>query len=257
MTDVLSDIQNKVQTITLNRVEKHNAFDDELIKDIQTLLEEGISNPQVKVITLCAQGSVFSAGADLAWMQRMVGFSEEENLQDAMLLAKMMYTLYHCPKPTIAVVPGAAFGGGVGLVAACDIAMASTTATFCFSEVRLGLIPAIISPYIIKALGERITNWLFMTAETITASDAERLGLVHYCLEGQGLFSFAENYASKLASLPPNAVRDCKSLVREVRDQAIDERLMQKTAALIAKKRISSEAQEGLKAFLAKRKTHV
>lgn len=257
MTDVLCEIQNEVQIITLNRTEKHNAFDDVLIKTIQSFLEEGIANPLVKVIMLHANGNVFSAGADLDMMQRMVGFSEDENIQDAMLLAKMMYTLYHCPKPTLAVVPGAAFGGGVGLVAACDIAIAATHATFCFSEVRLGLIPAIISPYVIKAVGERNTNWLFMSAEVLTAQDALRLGLIHFCQEKEALFSFAFNYASKLASLPPMAVRDCKSLVRDIANKPISKEMMQKTATLIAKKRVSAEAQVGLKAFLAKRKTHV
>ena len=206
----------------------------------------------MRALIIKANGRHFSAGADLAWMQRMAEFSEEENLKDALVLAEVMYTLYQSPKPTIAMVQGAAFGGGAGLVAACDIAIASTSARFCFSEVKLGLIPAVISPYVVKAIGERAAKHLFMTAETIDAAEAKRLQLVQHCVADEELWSFTLNYAEQISQLAPQAVRACKTLVKEVAGQIIDEKLMQQTAALIAKKRISAEGQRGLHAFLNK-----
>ena len=166
MSDILSEVQGHVLLITLNRMSKHNAFDDTLLADLQRTLDSARDNPSVHVIILKANGRHFSAGADIAWMQRMADFSEAENLADAKGLARLMDSLYHHPKPTIAMVQGAAIGGGAGLVAACDIAIAADTAYFCFSEVKLGLIPAVISPYVIKAIGERTAVGLFMSAET-------------------------------------------------------------------------------------------
>ena len=252
MSDLLSELCDKIFIITFNRIDKHNAFDDTFLNQLQQTLDDAIANPEVRIIVLKAHGKHFSAGADLAWMQRMAQFTEEENVQDAMILARVMNTLYQCPKPTIAVVQGAAYGGGVGLVAACDIAIAANTARFCFSEVKLGLIPAIISPYIIKAIGERAAKWLFMTAETFDAEQAKALQLLQYCVSEEELWPFALNYAHKIAQLAPQAVVDCKSLVAQVSEQGIDEHLLQETATLIAKKRVSKEGQQGLNAFLAK-----
>ncbi|MBA3536674.1 MAG: enoyl-CoA hydratase/isomerase family protein [Tatlockia sp.] len=252
MSDLLRELQEPIFIITLNRVSKHNAFDDKLLKALSQTLDEAIANPKVRVIILKANGRHFSAGADLAWMQRMAAFSEEDNLRDAMVLARVMYTLNQSPKPTIAMVQGAAYGGGAGLTAACDLAIASTSARFCFSEVKLGLIPAVISPYVVKAIGERAAKHLFMTAETFDAAEAKRLQLVQHCVADEELWPFTFNYAEQIAKLAPLAVSACKTLVADVAGKAISEEIMLQTAALIAKKRVSAEGQEGLHAFLNK-----
>ncbi|KTC81454.1 enoyl-CoA hydratase [Legionella brunensis] len=249
---LLSELHNQIFIITLNRVDKHNAFDDSLLATLQTILDEAINNLQVRVILLKANGRHFSAGADLTWMQRMAQFNEEENLRDAMVLARVMSTLNQSPKPTIAVVQGSAFGGGAGLAAACDITIAASTARFCFSEAKLGLIPAVISPYVVKAIGERAAKWLFMTAETFHAEQAKQLGLVHYCIAENELGDFSLHLAEQITKLAPQAVRDCKSLVDNVVNKPIDEELLRYTASLIAKKRVSAEGQQGLHAFLNK-----
>ncbi|MBA2652138.1 MAG: enoyl-CoA hydratase/isomerase family protein [Tatlockia sp.] len=252
MSDLLSEIQESVFSITLNRVSKHNAFDDQLLVALQQTFEQAIANTKVRVIILKANGRHFSAGADLTWMQKMAEFSEEENLKDALVLARLMYTLNQSPKPTIAMVQGAAFGGGAGLVAACDIAIASSSARFCFSEVKLGLIPAVISPYVVKAIGERAAKHLFMTAETFDAAEAKRIQLVQHCIADEDLETFTLDYAEQIAQLAPLAVSACKSLVEQVAGKAINEDLMRQTAALIAEKRVSAEGQRGLRAFLNK-----
>jgi methylglutaconyl-CoA hydratase len=252
VSDLLTELQERIFIITLNRVSKHNAFDDNLLAALSQTLDEAIANPKARVIILKANGCHFSAGADLAWMQRMAEFSEEDNLKDAMVLARVMYTLNQSPKPTIAMVQGAAFGGGAGLTAACDLAIASTSARFCFSEVKLGLIPAVISPYVVKAIGERAAKHLFMTAETFDAAEAKRLQLVQHCVADEELWPFTLNYAEQIAKLAPLAVAACKTLVAGVAGQAINEEIMLQTAALIAKKRVSAEGQHGLHAFLNK-----
>lgn len=250
MSDLLSELHDNVFVITFNRMDKHNAFDDTVLNSLQATLEDAIGDPHVRVIVIKANGKHFSAGADLAWMQRMAQYSEQENFSDAMILARVMNTLYQCPKPTIAVVQGSTFGGGIGLIAACDIAIATTRAQFCFSEVKLGLIPAVISPYVIKAIGERAAKWLFMSGEIFNAEQAKQVQLIQFCIEENELWSFALNYAHKMTLLPPNAVVDCKSLVAKVSHRSIDDKLLQETAALIARKRVSSEGQKGLMAFL-------
>ncbi len=252
MTTLLSESNNHVNTITFNRIDKHNAFDDSLLADLQELLDQAIADPTIHVIVLKANGQNFSAGADLAWMQRMVMLNEAENLADAMILARVMHTIHHSPKPTIAKVQGAAYGGGAGLVAACDIAIAANSARFCFSEVKLGLIPAVISPYVIKAIGERAATWLFMSAEVIDAKRACELQLVHYCVPDDELQTYVFNYAQQLAQLAPSAVRASKALVRQIANKPINEDLQHLTAALIAKQRVSAEGQQGLQAFLNK-----
>ena len=185
---------------------------------------------------LKANGKHFSAGADLAWMQQMAQFSEEENLEDAMVLAKLMYTLNQSPKPTIAMVQGAAFGGGAGLVAACDIAIAATTARFCFSEVKLGLIPAVISPYVVKAIGERDAKALFMSAEIFDAAKALALNLVQHCCPEEHLLEFTLNYAQQISNNAPKQCAPAKKLAAHVADKTIDEELVYYTASLIAQK---------------------
>lgn len=253
MPILLTNKTNHVFTITLNRVDKHNAFDDELLNDLQHALETALADHTTRVIVLNANGQHFSAGADLAWMQRMVTYTERENLTDALLLAKVMHTLHASPKPTIAVVQGAAFGGGAGLVAACDIAIAASTAQFCFSEVKLGLIPAVISPYVVKAIGERAAKWLFMSAEPFDAARAKALGLIQHCVDEQQLHSYAAHYAEQFKRCAPLAVCQSKLLVERVVNQPINEALLNETAHLIAQKRISAEGQQGLQAFLSKK----
>jgi methylglutaconyl-CoA hydratase len=252
MSDLLYEFDNKLAMITLNRIEKHNAFDDQFLKALQQKLDEAIADPQVRVILLKANGKHFSAGADLAWMQRMADYSEEDNLADSLVLAKVMRTLHQSPKPTLAVVHGSALGGGAGLVAACDIGIASNTARFCFSEVKLGLIPAVISPYVVKAMGEKVAKWLFMTAEAFDAEQAKQWHLIQHCVSEQELWPFSYRYALAMTQLAPKAVSDCKTLIAKVNNQPINDTLMRETATLIAKKRVSSEGQHGLRSFLNK-----
>ena len=252
MSDVLKALQDKLFIITLNRVTKHNAFDDELLIKLQLALDEAQQNPEVRVIILKANGEHFSAGADIGWMQRMVNYTEQENLADAKILSNVMYSLYHSNKPTLAMVQGYAIGGGAGLVAACDIAIAAHNARFCFSETKLGLIPAVISPYVLRAIGERSTAALFMSAETFDARRALELKLIHHCVAPEQLQTHTLDYAKQIASLAPGAVSDCKVLIKQVANRPIDETLQNLTASVIAKKRISKEAQIGLQAFLNK-----
>lgn len=254
MSDVLSEIQGSVLLITLNRIGKHNAFNDILLTDLQYILKQAQENEQIHVIVLKANGRHFSAGADLAWMQRMAEFSEEENIKDAHILAELMSTLYHSKKPTIAMVHGAAMGGGVGLVAACDIAIAADNAQFCFSEVKLGLIPAVISPYVIKAIGERAALELFMSAEVFDAKRAQALHLIQHVVPEQELLSYTLHYAEQIAKWPPQTIIAIKSLVEQIATKPIDKELQSLTAKLIAKQRASSEGQQGLRAFLNRAK---
>ena len=252
MSDLIKEQDDHVCLITLNRTSKHNAFDDKLLKELQNMLDEAIRDPQVRCIVLKANGKHFSAGADLEWMQRMAIYSEEENVSDALVLAKLMNTLYSSSKPTIAMVHGAAFGGGAGIAAACDITIAADDARFCFSEVRLGLIPAVISPYVIKAIGERQAKALFMSAETFNAEKAKDIGLVHHCQPENQLLEYTLDYAHNLANNAPIAVCEAKQMVTKVVNKDIDQALIQYTAELIAKKRVSEEGQKGLNAFLNK-----
>lgn len=252
MSDLLSEIHGHLCLLTLNRVSKHNAFDNHLLTEIQDQLNSAITDCNVRVIVLKANGKHFSAGADLAWMQNMARFNEEENLKDAMVLGNLMYTLNKSPKPTIAMVHGSAFGGGAGLAAACDLTLASQSARFCFSEVKLGLIPAVISPYIVQAIGERNAKALFMSAEIFDAAKALSLNLVQHCVPEENLLEFTLNYAQQICNNAPEAVRASKQLVTYVANKTIDEKLVCYTASLIAQKRVSAEGQEGLNAFLKK-----
>lgn len=252
MSDLLSEIQDHLCLLTLNRVSKHNAFDNHLLAEMQTQLDAAIANPQVRVIVLKANGKHFSAGADLAWMQDMARFSEAENLTDALVLGNLMYTLNQSPKPTLAMVHGAAFGGGAGLAAACDITIAASSARFCFSEVKLGLIPAVISPYVVNAVGERNAKALFMSAEVFDAPKALSLNLVQHCVPEENLWEFTRNYATQISNNAPEAVRASKKLAAQVANQTINQELVYFTASLIAQKRVSREGQHGLSAFLNK-----
>ncbi|MGQ9365825.1 enoyl-CoA hydratase/isomerase family protein [Azospirillum sp. A39] len=242
-----------VATIRLNRPERHNAFDDLLIADLTAAFRDAGADPEVRAVVLEAAGPSFSAGADLGWMKRMAGYSEEENRRDAMGLAGLMRAIDRCPKPTVAVVQGAAYGGGVGLVACCDIAIASTAASFSLSEVKLGIIPAVISPYVVAAVGERACRRYFLTAERFSAAEAHRLGLVHELAEPDGLAEARDRTLKRLRDGGPAAQAAAKELIAAVARRPVDDAVIADTAGRIAAIRASAEGREGLGAFLEKR----
>ena len=261
MSHVQLSIENAIARVTLNRPEVHNAFNEEVISNLIECFEKVDNDQSVRVMILQSEGKSFSAGADLNWMKKMAGYSEAENLADAKQLARMLSTLYNLSKPTIAKVQGSAFGGAVGLVACCDIAIASRLSKFCLSEVKLGLIPATISPYVVQALGPRHAKRLFMTAEVISARRARRLGLVSESVSEDSLEQEVNNIALALIKNGPKAVTLSKQLVDEVAFKPIDDALIEATSQQIAAVRVSEEGQEGLSAFLDKRpanwiKTH-
>lgn len=249
-----TEIRDGVATIRMNRPDVHNAFDDALIAALTAELRRLEQLPQARVIVLAANGKSFSAGADLNWMQRMAKYSQVENLRDAMALAGLMRTLDGVKKPTVARVQGAAFGGGVGLVACCDIAIASTEAAFSLSEVRLGLIPSVISPYVIAAIGEREARRYFLSAERFDAMEARRIGLVHDVVDSGALDESVEKMAGQLLKGGPQALAAAKKLIADVGRRPVDDALSAETARRIAAMRVESEGQEGLAAFLEKRK---
>ncbi len=242
-----------VAWVTLTRPEVHNAFDDTLIAELSAVLGGFASDERVRAVVLGAQGRSFSAGADLNWMQRMAGYSERENLDDARALADLMRRLYELPKPTLALVQGPTYGGGVGLVACCDIAIAAETANFCFSEVRLGLIPAAIGPYVIAAMGERAARRYFLTAETFSAREAMRFGLVHDVVPDEALRDIGRRVIKALLRGGPNAQVAAKNLILTISGRPLDD-LAEETAMRIAGLRVSEEGREGIAAFLEKRK---
>lgn len=244
---------NGLGMITLNRVEMHNAFDDKVITELTNAIINLESDDNIRIIVLAANGKSFSAGADLNWMKRMAGYSWEQNYQDSLQLASLMQTLHECRKTTVAIVQGAAFGGGVGLVACCDIVLASEKAIFCLSEVKLGLIPSVISPYVVKAIGERNSKRYFATAEKFNATEAKQINLVHKIFVHNELKDGAEDFLQKILANSPQAMRQAKDLVNLVYNQPIDEELVRDTAQRIANIRASSEGREGVSAFLEKR----
>jgi methylglutaconyl-CoA hydratase len=241
-----------VVTLTLDRPQLHNAFDDTLIVELIKVLALYKANPQSRLLVLRANGKSFSAGADLNWMQRVAQYSQAENKADAENLAELMFSLYHFPHPTLAVVQGAAFGGGVGLVSCCDIAVASDKASFCLSEVKLGLVPAVISPYVIAAIGTRQAQRYFLSAERFDAQTAYHLGLVQKPCTPEELDNQVTDLINSLLSNAPVALTACKQLIHRV-DASINPELRDYTTSLIAQLRVSPEGQEGLAAFLEKR----
>jgi methylglutaconyl-CoA hydratase len=243
-----------VARVTMDRPEVRNAFDDALIAEITAAFETLGTDPAVRVIVLAGAGKAFSAGADLNWMKRMAAYSRAENVTDALGLGRMCQAIDLCPKPTLALVQGAAFGGGVGLVAACDIAIAADPAKFCLSEVRLGLIPAVISPYVARAIGTRACRRYFLTAEVMDAPTALRLGLVSDVVATEALEEAGEAVITTLLSGGPVAQAEAKALVRRVEGAAVDDALVAETAERIADRRASDEGREGVGAFLEKRK---
>ena len=254
---VLFDIDKRgVATVTLNQPEIHNAFDDKLIVQLTEILTSINHSEDIRVMLLTSTGKSFSAGADLNWMRRMTTYSYEQNLADANALGKLFSILNNLNKPTIARVQGAAFGGGVGLVACCDMAIASKLSLFCLSEVKLGLIPATISPYVIDAIGARAARRYFTTAEVFSARRARRIGLLSEAVVEEELDSTIENLIEHILKNSPAAIREAKQLIFDVQNKPISEELLTKTSEKIAELRVSEQGQEGLNAFLQKRRAN-
>jgi len=252
---VLVTVVGQVATISLNRAQVHNAFDDALIADLTTALLDAERNPAVRVVVLTGTGASFSAGADLNWMRGMAQASEADNRADSLRLATLMRTLNFLSKPTIARVNGSAYGGGVGLVACCDLAIGVDGAKFSLSEVKLGLVPAVISPYVIAAIGVRQARRLFVSGEVFDAATAARIGLLHEAVAADQLDEAVDRSVHFLGKGGPLAQDEAKRLALRIggmtRESA--ERIDEENAALIARLRVSAEGQHGLGAFLDKR----
>ena len=243
-----------IAQVMLNRPDVRNAFNATLIAELRAVLSRLDADPQVRVVVLSGAGASFCAGADLNWMQQMAAFSARQNRADAGELAAMLAVLDRLSKPTVARVHGAAFGGGAGLVACCDIAVGTPDATFAFSEARLGLIPAAISPYVVAAIGARAARRYFLTGERFSAAEALRLGLLHELAPAQELDSRIGTLLDALRAAGPRAQAECKALLRSIVNRPVDARVVADTARRIARVRASPEGREGVAAFLAKRK---
>jgi len=253
--DILTIVrEDGVATVAMNRPEVHNAFNDKVIADLTAAFDRLGRAPEVRCIVLRGNGKSFSAGADLTWMKRMAGYSHAENVADAMGLAGLMRAIDRCPKPVVAAVQGPAYGGGVGLVACCDIAIASDQASFALTEVKLGLIPAVISPYVIAAIGERAARRYFLTAERLSAMEAHRLGLVHEVVPGHMLDAAVDRVVARLMEGSPDAQAASKDLIFAVARRPTDEAVVRDTAERIAAQRAGPAGREGVGAFLEKRK---
>ena len=242
-----------VATVTLNRPERHNAFDDTVIAELSAAFQQVANDPGIRVMVLAAAGKLFSAGADLNWMRRMGNANYDDNLADAEALANMLRALNELPKPTIARVQGSAWGGALGLICCCDLAVAVNSATFRFSEVRLGLVPATISPYVIAAIGARAARRYFLSAEAMDANRAKALGLVGEVVDDTALDPTVDNWLDSLLRNGPEAMAEAKRLVAEVAGNPLCDRLLWHTSETIARLRVSDEGREGLNAFLEKR----
>ncbi len=247
-------VQDHIARITLTRPEVRNAFNDEVIQLLKTAFEAVGQREDVRAVVLAAEGPAFCAGADLNWMRRMADYTRDENIADAGQLAAMLKAIYECPKPTIAAVQGDVYAGGMGLVAACDMAVSVRSAAYCLSEVKLGLIPATISPYVIRAMGARAAHRYFLTAERFSADEAHRIGFVHELVDADALEAKVNELAQALVNASPAAVRACKRLVQDVAERAIDAALVAATVEGIADTRASEQGREGVASFLQKRK---
>ena len=243
-----------VATVTLNNPAKHNAFDDVIIGQLRLAFDTLAGWTDARVVVLASSGRHFSAGADLDYMRRMAGYDYGHNLRDAEALAGMLKALFDLPQPTIARIQGAAFGGAVGLVSCCDMAVAARGATFALSEVKIGLVPATISPYVIRSIGERAARRYFLTAERFDAHKALQLGLINEIADEEALDAEVEQLVEAILGNGPEAVRAAKDLIVNVAGEEITAELVEDTCARIAHIRVSREGQEGLSAFLDKRK---
>ena len=249
-----TEMNGAVATLTLDRPEVRNAFNEALIAELTQQFTVLGQRDDVRCIVLAANGPAFCAGADLNWMRRMADYSHDENIADAAQLAEMLRVIYECPKPTVARIQGDVYAGGMGLVAACDMAVAVDSASFCLSEVRLGLIPATISPYVIRAMGTRASHRYFLTAERFGAAEALRIGFVHEVVAADALDAKVDELLKALTAASPNAVRVCKKLVIDVAEREINAGLIAATVQGIADIRASDEGKEGVQSFLNKRK---
>ena len=250
--NILSHLEGGVLRLTLDRPEKSNAFDDQVIADLTAAFLKAAEDPEVRVVLLAASGKYFSAGGDLGWMQRMATYTHDENLADARGLARLMRSIDLCPKPTVARVQGSAFAGATGLLACCDIVVAVPAAQFAITEVRLGLIPAVISPYIVRAMGIRQARRWSLTAERFSAEQAKAMGLVHEIAEPEALDAVVQAQIDAILLASPAALGETKSLLAHV-DQPLTEDVIDETARRIARLRASPEGREGVTAFLEKR----
>ncbi|MDX1376119.1 MAG: enoyl-CoA hydratase/isomerase family protein [Burkholderiales bacterium] len=251
---LLVEIRDAVATLTLNRPEIRNAFDDAQIERLTKALRDLEADAGVRVVVIAGNGPAFCAGADLNWMKRMAGYSYAQNLADAQALAGMLRTLDRMTKPTIARVHGPAFAGGTGLVAACDIALGTPQAKFCLSEAKLGLSPATISPYVVRAMGARMARRYFLTAEVFDAEEAHRVGLLSALVSADALDAALEGIVAQLLAGGPRAIAEIKDLIRAVSAGPLDDAMIADTARRIAEIRVTEEGREGIAAFLEKRK---
>ncbi len=248
------NMHERVATVTLDRPDVRNAFNDATIAELALAFDELGRDEDVRAIILAANGPAFCAGGDLNWMKAMAGYSDSENYDDALKLADMLRTIYSCSKPVVAKIQGDCYAGGMGLVAACDIAVAVDAANFCLSEVKLGLIPATISPYVIKAMGENAARRYFLTAERFSAAEAHRIGFVHELVAPADLDARVAAIIKSLVTNSPNAVKEAKTLVRDMAGKVVDQELVSDSARRIAAIRASSEGRDGVASFLEKRK---
>lgn len=248
-------LSGRVATLTMDRPDVHNAFNAELIAELTAMLTRVGADPEVRAVVLAANGKSFSAGADLNWMRAMAAYGEAENHADALKLADLMRTLAYLPKPTVARVQGSAFGGGVGLIACCDVAICAETAKFGLTESKLGLVPAVISPYVVAAISARHARRWFQSGAIFDAQRALSMGLVHEVVSASDLDSMVANELDALLKAGPTSALVAKRLVEGIfgRDEPAQRKLDEQTAALIARLRVSLEGQEGLSAFLEKR----
>ena len=242
--------------LTLNRPDVRNAFNEALIAELTQAFTTLADDATLRAVVLAAEGKAFCAGADLHWMQAFGRYSWNENHADATRLADMLWALYRCPVPVIARVQGDAYAGGVGLVACADIVVAVDTAGFCLSEARLGLLPATIAPYVVRAMGEQASRRYFVTAERFSAAEASRLGLVHEVVAADALDARVDELVAAIAANGPAAVRACKQLVKDVAGREISPALRDDTARRIADIRASAEGREGVQSFLNKTTPH-
>jgi methylglutaconyl-CoA hydratase len=246
-------VSHSVATLTLCRPELRNAFDEDMIAEIDAAFKASDANHEIRVVVLAAAGKAFCAGADLSWMRRMAQFTDAENQRDAMGLANMLQAIYGCSKPVIARVQGDCYAGGMGLVAACDMAVASETAVFCLSEVKLGLIPATIAPYVVRQMGSSAARRYMLTAERFSAGRAAELGLIQLAVPAAELDAVVSQWVEALLQNSPAAMSQAKRLAHDVSESTLNAELIQDTAGRIASIRASKEGREGVSAFLEKR----
>lgn len=247
------ELRDGVSRVALHRPKVHNAFNETLIAELTAAFREADTDPAVRAVLLHASGPSFCAGADLDWMKRAAGYGRAENLADAHALAAMLSAIATCSKPTVACVQGNAFGGGVGLVSCCDIAIGSSEALFALSEVRLGIIPSTIGPYVVAAIGARQARRYFVSGERFAAAEAHRIGLLHEIVPPSGLEARVNEVLGALQLAGPQAQAEAKLLMRAIANRPIDDGLIADTAERIARVRATDEAREGVGAFLAKR----